>query len=58
VVLQSEASESELRRFARERLARFKVPDKILAVDAIPKGPTGKLQRRGMAEKLGLAAQG
>jgi acyl-CoA synthetase (AMP-forming)/AMP-acid ligase II len=37
-------------------LARFKVPEKILSVDAIPKGATGKLQRRGMAERLGIIA--
>ena len=40
--------------FASERLARFKVPCKILILDDIPKGPTGKLQRIGLAQKLGL----
>jgi acyl-CoA synthetase (AMP-forming)/AMP-acid ligase II len=54
VVLDGELSESSLRLFAGDRLARFKVPEKILLVDSIPKGPTGKLQRRGMAERLGL----
>jgi acyl-CoA synthetase (AMP-forming)/AMP-acid ligase II/acyl carrier protein len=52
------AGESELRRFVAQRLADFKVPQKILIVDEIPKGPTGKLQRIGLAEKLGLAASG
>jgi acyl-coenzyme A synthetase/AMP-(fatty) acid ligase len=33
----------------------FKVPRKILLLDEIPKGATGKLQRIGMAQKLGLA---
>ena len=37
-----------------EGLADFKVPRKILFLDEIPKGATGKLQRIGMAEKLGL----
>jgi acyl-CoA synthetase (AMP-forming)/AMP-acid ligase II len=49
------ASEAELRAFAAERLADFKVPDRVLIVDTLPKGPTGKLQRIGLAQKLGLA---
>jgi oxalate---CoA ligase len=44
----------ELREFAAKRLADFKVPRKILLVDEIPKGATGKLQRIGLAQKLGL----
>ncbi|MDP6426510.1 MAG: acyl--CoA ligase [Rhodospirillales bacterium] len=50
-----DASEDEIRKFAGTRLADFKVPRKILFVDEIPKGATGKLQRIGLAEKLGLA---
>ena len=50
-----EATPREIQAFAAERLADFKVPRKILLMDDIPKGPTGKLQRIGMAEKLGLA---
>ncbi len=49
-----EATPQEIRDFAASRLADFKVPKKILILDEIPKGPTGKLQRIGMAEKLGL----
>jgi acyl-CoA synthetase (AMP-forming)/AMP-acid ligase II len=49
------ASEQELRDFAKERLAAFKVPRKIAIVEEIPKGATGKLQRIGLAERLGLA---
>ncbi|MDZ7841276.1 MAG: acyl--CoA ligase [Gammaproteobacteria bacterium] len=48
--------EAGLRAFAGERLARFKVPERIVFVTEIPKGPTGKLQRIGLAEKLGLAS--
>jgi acyl-CoA synthetase (AMP-forming)/AMP-acid ligase II len=44
----------QLREFAATRLADFKVPRKILFLSEIPKGPTGKLQRIGLAEKLGL----
>ncbi len=49
------ATEKELRDYTATRLADFKVPRKILLMDEIPKGATGKLQRIGMAQKLGLA---
>ncbi len=49
------ATDRELRDFAAERLADFKVPRKLVFLDEIPKGATGKLQRIGLAEKLGLA---
>jgi acyl-CoA synthetase (AMP-forming)/AMP-acid ligase II len=35
-------------------LVDFKVPRKVIILDEIPKGPTGKIQRIGLAEKLGL----
>ena len=47
-------SEKNIKDFASERLAPFKVPRKILFLKEIPKGATGKLQRIGLAEKLGL----
>ena len=40
--------------FCATRLADFKVPRKIVILDEIPKGATGKLQRIGLAQKLGL----
>ena len=49
-----QATEQEVRDFAARRLADFKVPRKILFVQEIPKGATGKLQRIGLADKLGL----
>jgi acyl-CoA synthetase (AMP-forming)/AMP-acid ligase II len=49
------ASEREIRDFALQRLADFKVPRKIIIVSEIPKGATGKLQRIGLAQKLGLS---
>lgn len=54
VVLRPGASQTgeAIREFAFTRLAGFKVPSVVLVVDAIPKGPTGKLQRIGLAEKL------
>jgi acyl-CoA synthetase (AMP-forming)/AMP-acid ligase II len=48
------ATESDIRAFAGERLMDGKVPRKIVLLDEIPKGATGKLQRIGLAEKLGL----
>jgi acyl-CoA synthetase (AMP-forming)/AMP-acid ligase II len=56
VVLREHASltDRELRHFVASHLADFKVPRKILFVQQIPGGATGKLQRIGMAEKLGL----
>jgi acyl-CoA synthetase (AMP-forming)/AMP-acid ligase II len=51
----AQASERDLREFAAIRLAEFKVPRKIVILAEIPKGATGKLQRIGLAQKLGLA---
>jgi len=51
----TELTASELREFAAKRLADFKVPKKVLFRPEIPKGATGKLQRIGLAQKLGLA---
>jgi acyl-CoA synthetase (AMP-forming)/AMP-acid ligase II len=48
------AGERDIRDFAAKSLADFKVPRRVLFVDEIPKGATGKLQRIGLAEKLGL----
>ncbi len=47
-------SEAELKEYANTHLAKFKVPKHICFLDEIPKGATGKLQRGGLAEKLGL----
>ncbi len=48
------ASEQDLKDFVSGRLADFKVPRKLVILDEIPKGATGKLQRIGLAKKLGL----
>ncbi len=47
-------TETDLRAFAAERMVDFKVPKRIVILSEIPKGATGKLQRIGLAEKLGL----
>jgi acyl-CoA synthetase (AMP-forming)/AMP-acid ligase II/acyl carrier protein len=53
VVLQdgTSVSDRDLRAYAFSRLAAFKVPTQILIVSEIPKGPTGKLQRLGLAQR-------
>lgn len=51
----AEADERAIRDFAAGRMADFKVPRKVVVLQEIPKGATGKMQRIGMAEKLGLA---
>jgi acyl-coenzyme A synthetase/AMP-(fatty) acid ligase len=48
--------ERALRDFLAARLADFKVPRKVVFLAEIPKGATGKLQRIGLAQKLGLGA--
>jgi len=49
----SQVSEYELRQFLFSRLSEFKVPSRIVFVDTIPKGATGKVQRTLLHEKLG-----
>jgi acyl-CoA synthetase (AMP-forming)/AMP-acid ligase II len=49
-----ECSERELQQFVAKRVAAYKVPKKILFVDELPKGATGKLQRIGLAQRIGL----
>ncbi|MEF3049200.1 acyl--CoA ligase [Pseudotabrizicola sp. L79] len=48
------ATEREIRDFCASQMADFKVPRRVIILDEIPKGATGKLQRIGLAEKLGL----
>ncbi len=60
IVLREGASAEarEIREFAAKSLAAFKVPREIIFMDEIPKGATGKLQRIGLADKLGLTKAG
>jgi acyl carrier protein len=51
----SDVTEQDLVRFAAPRLAPHKVPRRFVLVEEIPKGPTGKSKRIGLAEILGLA---
>ena len=46
----------DIQAFVRERLAAFKIPRRILLVEAIPKGPTGKVQRSQLHNQLSVLA--
>ncbi len=50
------ATAADIRAHCQARLAAFKTPREILFRDEIPKGATGKLQRIGLADKLGLGS--
>ena len=47
-------TEKELKEFLSKILSSYKIPQTIIFLDEIPKGKTGKLQRIGLAKKLGL----
>jgi len=53
VVLQpgQRLEETELIAFARERLAEYKLPETVVFRSDLPKGPTGKLERRALREE-------
>jgi acyl-CoA synthetase (AMP-forming)/AMP-acid ligase II/acyl carrier protein len=51
---QCTATEKEIRQFVGKRLADFKVPRQILMLTEIPKGSFGKIQRNGLAQRLGV----
>lgn len=57
VVLHKGASlqEKDLRDFISPRLSDFKIPRQFLFLNEIPKGPTGKLHRIDLAQRLGIA---
>jgi len=50
----AKAEPRELQDFLAKKLADFKVPKQIVILAELPKGATGKVQRIGLAEKLGL----
>jgi len=55
-------SEAELRDFVRNRIAEYKIPERIVFLSVLPKGLTGKVQRRDLKDmamrspEIGLAA--
>ena len=52
VVVAGPTTADELRRHCQTQLAAFKVPVSISLVEKIPTGPTGKVQRRLLADLL------
>jgi acyl-CoA synthetase (AMP-forming)/AMP-acid ligase II/acyl carrier protein len=60
VVLREQAAVGvrDLQEFTATRLAEFKVPRRVIIVEELPTGSTGKVQRVGLAEKLGLTVAG
>jgi acyl-CoA synthetase (AMP-forming)/AMP-acid ligase II len=52
------APADELRDFARARLAGYKIPKRVVVVDAIPKSPVGKILRRALRDPLWTDQEG
>ena len=48
----STLSMAELRRWAKERLSAYKVPHRLLVMETLPKGSTGKILRRAIDRDL------
>jgi long-chain acyl-CoA synthetase len=51
------ATEAELRDFVRARIADYKVPERILFLPSLPKGLTGKVQRRDLKDMMLVSQQ-
>jgi long-chain acyl-CoA synthetase len=54
----SEASESEVQAYVKDRIAAYKYPRHLWFVDELPKGPTGKLLKRAIEPPAQLALTG
>ncbi len=50
----SDLTEMDVKKYVGEKVAKFKIPKKVFFLEEIPKGSTGKLQRLGLAKKLGI----
>jgi len=48
----AEVNETALREFCRDRLAGYKVPRRVILRDDLPRGPTGKIQKRALRDLL------
>jgi long-chain acyl-CoA synthetase len=46
VVVDGDVTEEEIREFVKTRVAAYKYPRRVWFVDALPKGPTGKILKR------------
>ncbi|MFJ2569390.1 acyl-CoA synthetase [Streptomyces halstedii] len=56
VVLRDDATESELIEHARERLAHFKAPKKVVFVDELPRNASGKILKRELRDRFSASA--
>jgi long-chain acyl-CoA synthetase len=52
------AGSVELKRYCQERLARYKVPRSVLLLEALPKGPTGKILKDQVREAIAASRRG
>jgi long-chain acyl-CoA synthetase len=52
----SNVSAEELLAFSRQYLAEYKCPQRVLFLPTLPKGATGKVQRRALKEQRAMAA--
>ena len=47
-------TKSDIKEYLRGKIAAFKIPRTVIFMKEIPKGSTGKIQRIGLAKKLGI----
>jgi O-succinylbenzoate-CoA ligase len=52
---QSEISEQQIVEFCGTRLARYKLPKKVIFAEAIPRNPTGKILKRVLREQYSVS---
>jgi fatty-acyl-CoA synthase len=52
----AEVDADEIRAFARERLAGFKTPKRVVFADALPKNPSGKILKRELRQTVAAEA--
>lgn len=50
----AQVTPAEIRSFLQGELASFKIPHRIVILDQLPKGITGKVQRRRLSETFGM----
>ncbi|MBT2490926.1 acyl-CoA synthetase [Streptomyces sp. ISL-96] len=53
VVPRGEVTEAELLAYAREKLAHFKAPKRVLFVDELPRNASGKILKRELRDRFG-----
>jgi fatty-acyl-CoA synthase len=52
VVPRGEVTPEELMAYARDRLAHFKAPKRVLFVDSLPRNASGKILKRDLRDRL------